>query len=222
MNFPHLFLSHCCLAIASSGLFAEEVDYTRDVRPILSGRCFKCHGPDPETRESGLRLDEEAASREELESGEKAIVPGNIEASELLARVLTTDDSIRMPPPDQGPALSKQEIEILKRWVQSGAKYDKHWSFVSPKLPKFPAVKNADWPRNGIDRFVLKKLEAQGLKPHPPRRSNSSSTTIHQMLMKIWSTDCWHRLLMGSEWRESGWTWPAMPTPQAMQTILHG
>ncbi|WP_417849548.1 DUF1553 domain-containing protein [Thalassoglobus sp.] len=167
MNFRAFILSVCCPFLAVSTLLAEEVDYTRDVRPILSGRCFKCHGPDPETREAGLRLDEAIASRAELDSGERAVVPGNIEASQLLTRITTSDESLRMPPADQGPALTQQEIETLKRWVQSGARYDKHWSFVAPKLPEVPDASNPDWCRNDIDRFILKKLDSQKLKPSP-------------------------------------------------------
>lgn len=146
---------------------AEEVNFARDVRPILSGRCFKCHGPDDQTREAGLRLDQSEASRQKLESGKRAIVPGDLEASEFIARMTTSDDFTRMPPPDQGPPLTTDEIEILKRWVRSGANYDQHWSFVAPTLPSLPAVSDPSWCRNGIDHFILKRLDEEGLKPAP-------------------------------------------------------
>ncbi|QDT35518.1 DUF1553 domain-containing protein [Thalassoglobus polymorphus] len=182
MNFRAFFLSVCCPLLGISTLIAEEVDYTRDVRPILSGRCFKCHGPDPETREAGLRLDEAIASRAELDSGERAVVPGDIEASQLLTRITTSDDSLRMPPADQGPALTPQEIETLKRWLESGAKYDKHWSFVAPKLPELPDVSNPDWCRNDIDRFILNKLDSQKLKPSPEA---DRSTLIRRLSLDL-------------------------------------
>ena len=153
-----------CLSIIVE---AEEVNFTRDVRPILSGRCFKCHGPDEQTREAGLRLDQSEASRQQLESGERAIVPGDLEASEFIARITTTDELTRMPPPDQGPPLTTDEIKILKQWVRSGADYDQHWSFVAPTLPPVPAVSDPSWCRNGIDHFVLKRLDEAGLKPAP-------------------------------------------------------
>jgi hypothetical protein len=162
------FLTSCfCFLFSSSVSNAEEIDFTRDVRPLLSGRCFKCHGPDPETRESGLRLDESQAAQTELDSGERAIVPGKITASELIARITSDDEFTRMPPPGDGLPLSEKEINTLKQWIEQGANYDKHWSFNAPQEPEHPEVSNPDWSRNGIDYFILQKLDQQGLKPSP-------------------------------------------------------
>lgn len=167
MKYSALFSILACHIVATSMLHAEEIDFTRDVRPLLSGRCFKCHGPDAETRESGLRLDEFEAAQVELESGERAIVPGKIDESGLIARITAKEDYLRMPPPEDGPALNDKEISILKQWIKQGANYDKHWSFVSPVKPELPKASDADWCRNGIDHFVLRKLDQQGLKPSP-------------------------------------------------------
>lgn len=159
----------CCsfILLISSVSMAEEIDFTRDVRPLLSGRCFKCHGPDPETRESGLRLDESEAAMQELESGEHAIVPGKISKSALIDRITSDDEYLRMPPPEDGPALNEKEINTLKKWIEQGAKYDKHWSFSAPQEPELPDVSQPDWCNNGIDNFILRKLDQQGLKPSP-------------------------------------------------------
>ncbi len=167
MNIRLCIFSLFSLVVISTASIADEIHFTRDIRPILSGRCYKCHGPDPDTREAGLRLDDADAAQVELESGERAIVPGQLDASELIARIITDDESTRMPPADQGAGLSKQEIETLKQWVAEGAKYDKHWSFVAPVSPKLPEVSNPEWCRNGLDHFVLQKLDQQKLKPSP-------------------------------------------------------
>ncbi len=149
-------------------ILAEEqatIDFNRDVRPILSGRCFKCHGPDQETREGGLRLDLSEAARQKLESGEFGIVDGHPEQSALVARISTDDDSIRMPPPEAGPALTQKEVDILSQWIKEGAAYSQHWSFVAPKKLPLPKVSDPAWCRNEIDYYVLNRLDAEGLKP---------------------------------------------------------
>ena len=158
--------------ICLGGLFfpvaaADSVSFNRDIRPILANACTQCHGVNPKKREGGLRLDEEAGSRMKLKSGERAIVPGNLEDSELIYRIITTDADDRMPPEDSNKQLSKEQIELLKQWVKEGGKYEKHWSYTAPKAAGFPKVKRATWPRNGIDHFILKRLEDEGLKPSP-------------------------------------------------------
>lgn len=167
MNFRLRSNVFCLLTVVSNGLTAADIDFTRDVRPLLSGRCFKCHGPDSATREAGLRLDEQSAAFAELDSGNRAIVPGEISQSELIARITSNDDSIRMPPPDAGAKLTAAEVQTLKQWVQSGANYAKHWSFKAPQPRPLPEVSQADWCRNGIDNFVLHRLDREGLKPSP-------------------------------------------------------
>ena len=143
------------------------VDFLRDVRPILSSHCFKCHGPDEGTRKSGLRLDVRENALQPAKSGEIAIVPGNAEKSELLRRVLTTDEDDLMPPPSAKIPLDSAQKEILRKWILAGAEYKPHWAFEAPKQKKVPAVENTSWPRNEIDNFVLARLEKEGLKPSP-------------------------------------------------------
>lgn len=142
----------------------SKLDYNRDIRPILSDKCYKCHGPDERTRQAGLRLDrfEEATAR--LKSGVRAIVPGDARGSELARRIAATDDADRMPPSESGKALSKGEVELLRRWIEEGARYSKHWSLISPKRAGAPEVESA-WPRNEIDRFLLAEMQRQGLSP---------------------------------------------------------
>ena len=141
--------------------FADEIEFNRDIRPILSHKCFFCHGPDEKQRQAELRLDVEKAAKE------SAIVPGRPQASELIARITSSDPETQMPPHDSGKSLTAKEIALLRQWVQEGAKYQGHWSFLTPVRPQPPAVKNADWPRNAIDRFVLSRLQAEGITPSP-------------------------------------------------------
>ncbi|TWT51979.1 Planctomycete cytochrome C [Thalassoglobus neptunius] len=154
-------------AVMVSTAACQEIDFTRDIRPILSGKCYACHGPDPETREAGLRLDQEDASRQTLDSGETAIVPNDWSKSELVVRVTTSDEFSRMPPPEHGAALSEKEVDLLKRWIEQGAAYARHWSFDPPQRPKLPDVGQSNWPRNPIDTFVLARLNREGLSPSP-------------------------------------------------------
>ena len=145
---------------------ADEIDFNRDVRPILSRYCFKCHGPDDNARKGGMRLDVRAGALATAESGSPPIVPGRPDDSELIARIETTDDD-RMPPPSTKTALSAEQKLILRRWVAGGAEYRAHWAFVAPRQAPLPQVGQTGWPRNAIDRFVLARLEASGLKPSP-------------------------------------------------------
>jgi hypothetical protein len=162
-------LGACCLMVVLSGPLsgAEPPDFNREVRPILSAHCFKCHGPDDKTREAGLRLDVREAAIGELESGATAIVPGKTAASELVSRILATDEGLVMPPPAANKPLSAAQKETLQRWIAAGAEYAPHWAFLRPKQAPVPAVKQADWPRNPIDHFTLARMEAAGLAPSP-------------------------------------------------------
>ena len=139
-----------------------DVDFTRDIRPILSERCFQCHGPDEEARASGLRLDEYAGAVEER-GGKRAIAPGAPAASELIARIKTDDPALRMPL--GGDRLAEGQIKLLEEWISAGAKYERHWAYEKPERPQLPPVSDAGWARNPIDRFILNKLDATGLKP---------------------------------------------------------
>jgi mono/diheme cytochrome c family protein len=154
-------------ALATSPGTPEPLRYDRDVRAILSDRCFRCHGPDAGKRQAELRLDV-AESATALRDGKWAIVPGDPEQSELLRRVSSTDEDVRMPPPKSGRRpLSDEERDIVRRWIAEGARYEPHWSFVAPVRPPVPAVKEAAWAQNPVDRFIRAKLEAEGVAPSP-------------------------------------------------------
>lgn len=146
----------------------DHVDFNFDVQPILSDRCYACHGPDENTREADLRLDvEEGALALLPETGNRAVVPDSVDQSALVARILHEDAEELMPPADSKLSLSAREKAILVKWVEQGAEWKPHWAFVAPEQPAVPSVKNMDWPANEIDAFVLAKLEANGLKPSP-------------------------------------------------------
>jgi hypothetical protein len=149
------------------GGLPARIDFNRDIRPILSDKCFACHGPDGPSKGIRLRLDSEAAALAELGRGRRAIVPGHPEQSELVRRVTAKDEARRMPPVDSGRTLSQREIDLLTEWIRRGAKFEQHWSFVAPARHALPAVKNAAWPKNAVDYFVLERLEREGLKPSP-------------------------------------------------------
>ena len=150
---------------AANPLWGQDtVEYARDIRPILADKCFACHGPDGNTRAADLRLDQFEAA---VEGG--AIVVGDPDASELMVRInLAADDPALMPPTSSHKTLSADERELLRRWIQQGAKYQSHWAFTAPVKPLFPPVQNEAWVTNAIDRFVLAQLEARGLEPNGP------------------------------------------------------
>ncbi len=146
----------------------RKVDFNFEIRPILSDKCFKCHGPDARNRKAGLRFDTREGAFAETESGGRAVVPGKLDESELYRRITASDEAERMPPKSLGRTLSPQEIDILKRWIEQGGEWQSHWSFRPPVAAPAPEVKLTTWPRNPIDRFVLARIEAEGLRP-PPR-----------------------------------------------------
>ena len=157
-----------CLVIVPARA-ADVPSFEREVRPILSRYCFKCHGPDEGQRQSGLRLDDRGAAIKLADGGKIAIVPGKPDASELLRRIHLPDGSDgKMPPVSTKLELTAEQRDILKRWIAAGAEYRPHWAFVAPQRAALPKVRDASWPRNGIDHFVLARLEAEGLKPSPP------------------------------------------------------
>ena len=157
--------------LANAGFAAVAVpDFNRDIRPILSENCFRCHGPDAHERkggQDGLRLDTLEGATTDLGGGGFAIVPGKPEKSELLARLISTDDEEIMPPRKTGKTLSPAEIDLLKRWIAAGANYAPHWSYAPPRRAPLPAVKFAAWPRGAIDRFIMARLEQAKLLPQP-------------------------------------------------------
>jgi mono/diheme cytochrome c family protein len=146
---------------------AGKVQFARDVLPILATHCFTCHGPDAKTIKAGLRLDVFETATKKLKSGHYAVVPGNAKESELLARIAHEDEAERMPPKSAKKTLTGAEKALLKRWIEEGAEYQRHWAFVVPKRVPMPAVKDKGWVRNPIDQFLLARMEAEGLKPSP-------------------------------------------------------
>lgn len=143
----------------------SPVSFRRDIRPILSNACYACHGPDEAQRQAGLRLDQHEAALAELDSGETAIVPGDSAASALYQRISESDASLRMPPEDHEIQLSPAQIELIRRWIDQGADWQAHWSFVPPARLEPPDVEQSQWPRNAIDHFILDRLESEGLQP---------------------------------------------------------
>lgn len=132
----------------------EKLDFGRDVRAILSNNCFKCHGPDEKQRQAGLRLDQRDGATAKLESGKVGIAAGKWSDSEIIARLTTDNADLKMPPPASGKKVSAGQIENLKRWINEGAEYKPHWSFVAAARPEFPKVSEDAWIKNPIDRFV--------------------------------------------------------------------
>ncbi|MFG0333818.1 MAG: PSD1 and planctomycete cytochrome C domain-containing protein [Maioricimonas sp. JB049] len=146
------------------GTVRGEVSFTRDIRPLLSDRCFHCHGPDEQTRSTELRLDRRDSVLSDL-GGYRAVVPGDVAASELITRITSDDPDLRMPPPDSNRSLSAAEIETLRQWVEQGAEWEGHWSFIPPERAVPPQVSRPGWTENPIDVFVLKRMEEAGLTP---------------------------------------------------------
>ncbi|HEY1050102.1 MAG TPA: DUF1553 domain-containing protein [Prosthecobacter sp.] len=161
--FRPIFVCALLLLTSSGGASAEDagrIRFNRDVRPILSNKCFRCHGFDEKSREADLRLDERGGALTA-----RAIVPGKPEDSGLVHRIDTTDADDLMPPPKSNQTLSAAERGILRRWIAEGAEYEAHWSLIPPHSPALPPVRNKAWPRNEIDRFILARLEREKLTP---------------------------------------------------------
>lgn len=152
-------------ASTSSGQTSDApIDFARQIQPILARQCFSCHGPGHQ--EAGLSLNRRDAAVAKLDSGKRAVVAGKPDESELLRRILSTDDGERMPP--SGKPVSPQNAELIRRWIAQGAKWDEHWAFTPLVKIEPPKVDDPEWSRNPIDAFVLAKLQANGLKPSPP------------------------------------------------------
>ncbi len=143
----------------------RPVNFARDVRSILSDHCFACHGPDDKARKGGLRLDTKDGVFAANKEGDRAVVPGKPDESDLVFRVESDDPELQMPPKKFGKPLTADQIAVLRRWVEQGASWSTHWSFEAPKRPELPAVKDTRWPVNEIDRFLLARIEAEGLTP---------------------------------------------------------
>jgi len=154
----------------TASVVPDSVSYNFDVRPILSDKCFSCHGPDANKREAGLRLDIADSAFKALQDNPSAHawVPGKPEESDAFLRISTQDTSLLMPPLYSNLSLTSQEIAIIKKWIQQGARYEEHWAFVAPRKQALPAIKKSAWPINDIDYFTLATMEAKGLSPNEP------------------------------------------------------
>ena len=154
----------CLLITVTSTCRCEEIiKFGRDIQPILANHCYTCHGPDQNTRQSGLRLDQRDVATSPSDSRETAIIPGKPEESELYRRLTSSDHDLRMPPAEQGSQPNQRQIELIKNWIEQGAQYERHWSFLPVRKPSVPKVADLKWVRNPIDAFVAQKLNQKGL-----------------------------------------------------------
>ncbi len=178
------------IAFVSAASAESPIDFNRDVRPILSNKCFACHGPDEEQRQAGLRLDDAKNATSALESGATAIVAGNLDASELIRRITHSDESQRMPPAEFGKPLTPEEIVVLRRWIEQGAHFQAHWSYVKPVRPVPPAAPAA-WralaaksnrsfrPAGDVSTWVFAIARGRSLRAGPARVSGSHGAAAH-------------------------------------------
>ncbi len=160
---------------------AKPLEYNRDVRPILSDKCFRCHGPDAAARQADLRLDIRDAAVAKRDHG-AAIVPGSITAGELIRRISSTVEEERMPPAASGLVLSAADVDVLRRWVAGGADYQSHWSLLPPRWGRLPETRQFTWPRNAIDSFVLARLEQENV---PPSSELNRETLLRRLSFDI-------------------------------------
>ena len=132
----------------------QPIDFNRDIRPLLSGNCLVCHGPDEAERAADLRLDTQNGSRADL-GGYAAVVPGDPDESEMIVRLTSDDPDLRMPPAGKGRPLSDREVDLIRRWIAQGGEYARHWAYQKPVRPELPVVADQHWPRNAVDHFIL-------------------------------------------------------------------
>ncbi len=167
---PALILTSCS---SESGPRQKQipdiVDFNFHIKPILSDRCFTCHGPDANTREAGLRLDTEDGAFAALgeDKDHHAIVPGIPDSSTILDRLTTDNPDEIMPPPASNLTVTEYEVALIRRWIEQGAQWKKHWAFTKPERPEVPAINNPDWANNPIDNFVARRLQQESLQPSP-------------------------------------------------------
>jgi hypothetical protein len=177
-----VFLCWAAAVSVSAAAVPEKIRFNRDVRPILSGNCFYCHGPDPKHREADLRLDNREGATADL-GGYAAIIPGKPDESTLIKRVTSKDPDEHMPPPaSKKPHLTDEQIAVLRRWIEQGAEYEGHWAFLPLANAQPPAVKNEAWISNPIDRFILARLEQERLAPSPPA---DAATLIRRLSLDL-------------------------------------
>ena len=174
----HRLFPALALTIASCVAGAGEVRFNRDIRPILSDKCFKCHGPDANHRKADLRLDTLEGALADL-GDYAAVVPGAPGKSELIARITTGDEDDVMPPPDTGKTLSDDEKKLFRDWIAQGGEYEAHWAYIPPKRPPMPTVSARAWPSGAIDRFILARIESANFSPSPQADAATLARRLH-------------------------------------------
>ena len=174
----HRLFPALALTIASCVAGAGEVRFNRDIRPILSDKCFKCHGPDANHRKADLRLDTLEGALADL-GDYAAVVPGAPGKSELIARITTGDEDDVMPPPDTGKTLSDDEKKLFRDWIAQGGEYEAHWAYIPPKRLPMPTVSARAWPSGAIDRFILARIESANLSPSPQADAATLARRLH-------------------------------------------
>ncbi len=214
-------------------LLPAEVDFNFHIRPILSDRCFACHGPDEAAREANLRLDDVAFAYQQSDNGRKAIHPRRVKKSEVWHRIYSDNpEEIIMPPPESNLSLSDYEKALISKWISQGAKYAPHWAFVPPKKVNLPKIRNKSAVQNPIDHFVLAKLEQEKRTLSPEadkeqllRRVTFDLTGLTPSISEIdafladQSPAAYEKvldrllllMLMRNEWRWNGWIYLVMP-----------
>ena len=162
---------------------ANEISFSKQILPLLSNNCFECHGPDKEERKAGLRLDTHDGALMELKSGFNALVPNNSSESELYLRIISEDSEEVMPPPESGKNLTVEEKELIKKWIDSGGEWGKHWAFEKPKKDEVPQAAEEGWePNNPIDYFIHERLKEEGLTPE---KEASKETIIRRLTLDL-------------------------------------
>lgn len=181
--FPFRQLFLCLLSVVfltslTQNAVAKKIEFDRDIRPILSDKCYACHGPDPATRQAGLRFDIKEGAFSEP-SGFPIIVPGEPENSELVLRITHEDIDRRMPPQSSNRQPTQAEIDLLTQWIAEGAEWEEHWAYKQPKRAAAPEVKDKEWVQNPIDQFILARLEKEGLEPSPVADKRTLIRRLH-------------------------------------------
>jgi hypothetical protein len=197
---------HASGQAADSAVLPERIEFNRDIRPILSDKCFACHGPDKNKREAELRLDTEAGLHGKDSGG--VIVAGDPAASKLIHRIEANDEMERMPPKDFGKELDDTERLFIRRWIEQGAKWQGHWSFLPLKQPAPPKDAMPRFANNAIDRFVIQSMTREGLSPSPPE---SPRTIIRRLSFDLQGLPPDPKLVEA---------WAADPSPQAYERLV--
>jgi len=173
----------CAAAETGGGNSRAQVDFNFQIRPLLSDRCFKCHGPDEKSRKAKLRLDtaEGAYALLDKDEGTHAIVPGHVDRSEMVRRITSTDPDEKMPPPKSNLHLEQHEIALIRSWIEQGAEYKPHWAFIPVDKVEVPKI-TSSWAHNPIDKFVLEKLQPAHLQP---AQEASKETLIRRLSLDL-------------------------------------